>query len=146
MPNNQCNIFIISGESSGDLHGSYLMKSLKNINPDIHFSGIGGDLMKSQGLNSLVPLENMAIMGFVEVIKHLPFFMEVKKKVLNTIQKINFEHIILIDYPGFNLNLLPKIKTITTAKITYYIWRNETVEKANFEKMESILYLYRKDE
>lgn len=133
MPN-QCNIFIIAGESSGDIHGSYLMNSLSEVNPSVQFSGIGGELMKKQGLNSLVPLENMAVMGFVEVIKHLPFFMKVKNKVINTIQKTKFDHIILIDYPGFNLNLLPKIKAITNAKITYYIcpqiwaWKEKRID------------------
>ena len=56
MPDN-CKIFIIVGEISGDLHGSYLMKSLKKINPLIEFSGIGGDLMEANGLKSLVPLK-----------------------------------------------------------------------------------------
>lgn len=132
--NKAMNIFIIAGESSGDLHGSYLMESLKKINPNICFSGIGGKLMEAQGLNSLVSIEKMSVMGFIEVIKHLPFFMKVKKDVLEKISSIKFDHIILIDYPGFNLNLLPKIKNISLAKITYYIcpqiwaWKEKRIE------------------
>jgi lipid-A-disaccharide synthase len=128
------NIFIIAGESSGDLHGSYLMKSLKKMNPTISFSGIGGELMEMEGLNSLVNINKMSVMGFIEVIKHLPFFMKVKKNVLEKIKSIQFDHIILIDYPGFNLNLLPKIKNISSAKITYYIcpqiwaWKEKRIE------------------
>ena len=78
---NTCKIFILAGESSGDLHGGYLMKSLKKINPHIEFSGIGGSLMEAEGLNSIVPLNKMSVMGFVEVLKYLPFFMGLKKKV-----------------------------------------------------------------
>ena len=132
--NKEINIFIIAGESSGDLHGSYLMESLKKVNSNISFSGIGGKLMEAQGLNSLVSIEKMSVMGFIEVIKHLPFFMKVKKDVLEKISSIKFDHIILIDYPGFNLNLLPKIKNISSAKITYYIcpqiwaWKEKRIE------------------
>jgi len=131
---NTCKIFILAGESSGDLHGGYLMKSLKKINPQIEFSGIGGSLMEAEGLNSLVPLNKMSVMGFVEVLKHLPFFMGLKKKVLTKISQEQFTQIILIDYPGFNLNLLPKLKIITTAKITYYIcpqiwaWKEKRID------------------
>lgn len=129
-----CKIFILAGETSGDLHGSYLMKSLKKINPHIEFSGIGGSFMEAEGIYSLVPLNKMSVMGFVEVIKHLPFFMDLKKKVLEKITQEQFSQIILIDYPGFNLNLLPKLKNITTAKITYYIcpqiwaWKEKRIE------------------
>ena len=129
-----CTIFIIAGESSGDLHGSFLMKSLKEINPLIKFSGIGGSLMEAEGIKSLIPLKKMSVMGFVEVIKHLPFFMKVKHKVLEKIKNGNYDHIILIDYPGFNLNLLPKIKQISSSKITYYIcpqiwaWKEQRIE------------------
>ena len=131
---NTCKIFILAGESSGDLHGGYLMKSLKKINPQIEFFGIGGSLMEAEGLNSLVPLNKMSVMGFVEVLKHLPFFMGLKKKVLTKISQEQFTQIILIDYPGFNLNLLPKLKKITTAKITYYIcpqiwaWKEKRID------------------
>ena len=80
-----CNAFLITGESSGDLHGSYLMKSLKRQNPYIQFNGIGGKMMEEEGLKSLFPINKLAVMGFVEVIKHLHFFMKVKHKVLSTI-------------------------------------------------------------
>tara|TARA_B100001029_G_C15063817_1_gene461361 strand:- start:9476 stop:10597 length:1122 start_codon:yes stop_codon:yes gene_type:complete len=127
-------IFLIAGETSGDLHGSFLMQSLKNMNPKIHFEGIGGKMMEEKGLKSLFPIKKLEIMGFIEVIKHLPFLIKVKKKVISTISNGNFNHIILIDYPGFNLNLLPKLIKITNAKITYFIcpqiwaWKENRIE------------------
>lgn len=114
-------IFIIAGEASGDIHGGRLMNALKLICPDIHFNGIGGDKMKEEGLDSLFSIEQMAVMGFTEVIRHLPFFLKVRKKVIEQIQAENSQHVILIDYPGFNLNIAKKIKQTTNAQITYYI-------------------------
>ena len=91
-----CNIFIIAGESSGDLHGSFLMRSLKKINPNIKFDGIGGEMMENQGLKSLFPIEKLSVMGFTEIIKHLPFFLSVKKKVMTSVLRKEYKHIILI--------------------------------------------------
>ena len=68
------NIFIIAGEPSGDHHGARLMFQLKKQNPNITFSGIGGDNMEAEGLKSLFALDQLSVMGFIEVIKHLKFF------------------------------------------------------------------------
>ena len=70
--------FIIAGERSGDIHGGMLMNSLKKLNSNIEFSGIGGTSMEDAGLKSMFPINKMAIVGFVEVIKHLKFFKKVE--------------------------------------------------------------------
>ena len=67
-------IFILAGESSGDYHGSRLMHYMKRSNPEIEFIGIGGALMQSEGLQSLVALRKIAVMGFWEVFKKIFFF------------------------------------------------------------------------
>ncbi len=82
---NQC-FFIIAGERSGDIHGGMLMASIQKLNKNVNFIGIGGDSMKNVGLESLFPIQKMAIVGFVEVIKHLKFFKEVEKTVLENIK------------------------------------------------------------
>ena len=102
--------FIIAGERSGDIHGGMLMNSLKHLNPKIQFSGIGGESMENAGLQSMFPINKMAIVGFVEVIKHLKFFKEVETMVLKKIEEENPDRIILIDFPGFNLRIAKKIK------------------------------------
>ena len=71
---NSRNFFIIAGEQSGDIHGGMLMKSILKLDPSINFIGIGGQNMESHGLHSLAPIDKMAIVGFIEVIKHLNFF------------------------------------------------------------------------
>ena len=113
--------FIIAGEVSGDNHGASLIDAMKQINPSCIFSGIGGQQMESKGLASLFPLEKMSVMGFVEVLKHLRFFNDVEKTVLETIASERPERIILIDYPGFNLRLAKKVKSKFNIPITYYI-------------------------
>ncbi len=113
--------FIIAGEVSGDIHGALLMDAMRREDPTCVFSGIGGHQMESNGLSSLFPLKKMSVMGFVEVLKHLRFFKDVEKKVLEKIASEKPERIILIDYPGFNLRLAEKVKRKFNIPITYYI-------------------------
>ena len=66
-------IFIIAGESSGDLHGAGVMRELKGLDQSISFVGLGGERMAQQGLQSLIPIEKLAVMGFWEVAKNIFF-------------------------------------------------------------------------
>ncbi len=77
------NIFILAGEPSGDEYGAKLIQNLMAQESDLNFIGIGGPLMQKQGLKSIVPLEQMSVMGFFEIIKTLPFFLKLEKKILN---------------------------------------------------------------
>lgn len=120
MNNKMKKILIVAGEASGDLHGGNLVKSIKSINPDIHFLGIGGNNMKSAGVELLYHIDSMAFMGFVEVIKHIPFLRKVKKDLLAKVRESNVDAVILIDYPGFNLSLAKDLKKLNK-KIFYYI-------------------------
>ena len=113
--------FIIAGEQSADNHGASLMMAMLAQNPEIKFKGIGGKKMTNAGLNSLENIDKMAVMGFVEVIKHLRFFRNVTMKVLEEIDNCQPRQIILIDYPGFNLRMAKKIKGKFDIPITYYI-------------------------
>ena len=126
--------FIIAGEKSADNHGSYLMKAMLEKNPQICFVGIGGKNMINAGLNSLENLDKMAVMGFLEVIKHYYFFKKLINKIIEKINYYNPIQIILIDYPGFNLRLAKKIKQKIQIPISYYIspqiwaWKENRIE------------------
>ena len=113
--------FIIAGEQSADNHGNALMESIQKLDPRTTFVGIGGKKMIARGLISIENIDNLAIMGFIEILKHLPFFNKLKNKVLTEIKLIKPVQIILIDYPGFNLYLAKKIKKKFDIPITYYI-------------------------
>jgi lipid-A-disaccharide synthase len=113
-------IMIIAGEVSGDLIGGSLVKELKRIDSHLEILGIGGDKMKSSGMKLLYHIDQMAFLGFVEVIKHLPFIRKVQKNILRIIKEEKIRNVVLIDYPGFNLSIAKKLKAIGI-KIIYYV-------------------------
>ena len=113
-------IFFVAGEPSGDLHGSKLIKALKNIHPDITFIGHGGDRMKNAGMTIIEHVDNISIMGFFEVLKHLPKMVRLLASTKNFIENLQPDRIVLIDYPGFNLRLA-KYLSRSNIPITYFI-------------------------
>lgn len=113
-------LMIITGEVSGDLIGGALVKELKSFKSDFIITGVGGDKMQSAGMNLIYHTNQMAFLGFVEVVKHLPFIKEVQKKLLEVIKKDKINCVVLIDYPGFNLSIAKKMKPLGI-KIIYYV-------------------------
>ena len=98
-------IFISAGEESGDLHGAALARALRKRFPHARMLGLGGARMKAEGVELLAGLDQLAVMGFVEVIKHLGFFRGLMKRVFATLESERVDLVIPIDYPGFNLRL-----------------------------------------
>jgi len=113
-------LMIITGEVSGDLIGGSLIIELKSLNPDLEVTGIGGDRMKAAGMNLIYHTDQMAFLGFVEVVKHLPFIHHVQKKLIDKIKSDKISSVVLIDYPGFNLSIAKKLKPLGV-KIIYYV-------------------------
>ena len=114
-------IFLIAGETSGDLHGSAFLSSLKELSPHpLRFHGIGGPLMVRQGLKSIYPMELLSVVGVTEVVRQgahiLRAYMEVKRALKN----IRPSLVVLIDYPGFNLRVL-KLASQMGYPTMYYI-------------------------
>lgn len=98
-------IAIIAGEASGDLHGASLIKELKLLDKEIDIYGIGGDKMISNGMTAFYNIKEMSFLGFIEVVKHIPFIKKVKKDLIKLVQDKNINNVVLIDYPGFNLSI-----------------------------------------
>jgi lipid-A-disaccharide synthase len=111
---------IITGEVSGDLIGASLIMELKSLKPGLRVTGIGGDKMKSIGMDLIYHTDQMSFLGFVEVVKHLPFIRKVQKKLIDVIKKEEINCVVLIDYPGFNLSIAKKLKPLGV-KIIYYV-------------------------
>ena len=65
-------ILIVAGEASGDRHAAGLMKEAARLDPSLRFTGVGGAAMREAGLDSLFDAESIAVVGFLEVIRHLP--------------------------------------------------------------------------
>jgi len=127
-------IFWLAGENSGDLHASLVMHKLNEEIPFIRHFGIGGNRMKAEGLQQILPFERFAVMGFVEVIKHLAFFIKVEKTVRQLLKKEKPDLVILVDYPGLNLRIA-KIADDEKIDVLYFIapqfwaWKHKRVFK-----------------
>jgi lipid-A-disaccharide synthase len=120
--NNSSDFFIFAGEQSGDLHGSHLMKALKNDFPDVIMRGVGGPQMRSQGLKTIMQTEDFEVMGFTDVVLSLPKLWKQYYEVRHHILKIKPQAVVLIDYPGFNLRLASALrKQGYRGKIVQYI-------------------------
>ena len=98
-------IYIISGEASGDLHGSNLVKALKKQNSNLEIRAWGGDLMQSAGATIVKHIRDLAFMGFLEVILNLRTIIGNISFCKKDIEEFQPDAIILIDYPGFNLRI-----------------------------------------
>lgn len=122
MKTNKNNTFyFIAGEASGDLHGGALIKHLKSFNNQAVFFGIGGEKMEAEGMQSLLPMKEISVMGFVEVFKRMPFFLKLLDDVVSDVVRIKPKTVVLIDFPGFNLKLAKKLKKNTSVNIIYYV-------------------------
>jgi len=127
-------IFISAGELSGDIHGGNLVAAIRNEQPEISISAVGGDNMSSSGATLLYHIRETSFMGFVEVVRHLPFIYKLWKKTLRHIDQSKPDLVVLIDYPGFNLRLA-KAVTKRNIPVIYYIspqvwaWHQSRVKK-----------------
>lgn len=103
-------LYLIAGEVSGDFIGSKLMKSLKELNSDVRFEGIGGDKMSEEGLKSLFPISQIALMGFVEILPHIFRLKKLIKLTANDIVSKRPDALITIDSPGFTYRVASLVK------------------------------------
>lgn len=139
--------YIIVGEASGDLHASRLMMSLKEYDPIAEFRFIGGDLMSEVGGYRVRHCKDLAYMGFIPVLLHLPTIFRNMRMCKEDIVKWQPDVVILVDYPGFNLNIAKYVKKNTRIPVYYYIspkiwawkeWRIRSI-KRDVKEMFSIL-------
>lgn len=112
-------ILIVAGEASGDRHAADLVAALKNRIPNTEFIGVGGDQLQREGVKLLFHISQLAILGFVEIIKHIPLIRKVFKQIKKEASK-GIDAVILVDYPGFNLRLA-KILKKQGIPVIYYI-------------------------
>jgi len=126
--------YLIAGEASGDLHGSNLLKGLKQVDQNPEFRFWGGDLMKAQGGTLVKHYKETAIMGFFEVLMNLRTINRFLKECKQDIQNYNPDVVVLIDYPGFNLRIAKFTKSLGL-KTYYYIspkiwaWKESRIKK-----------------
>lgn len=127
-------IGIVAGEASGDLLGSHLMEALQQARPNLQFIGIGGARMQSAGLQVLFPMEKLAVMGYVEVLRHYREIVGIRSHLRAYFLNHRPALFIGIDAPDFNLDLELALKRKGIATIHYvspsiWAWRGERITK-----------------
>jgi lipid-A-disaccharide synthase len=98
-------IFLSAGEPSGDLHGARVADALLRRYPGAELYGLGGDRMAAAGVELLAHVDQLAVMGFAEVARHLPYFIGLMRRVRGELRGRRPDLLIPIDYPGFNMRL-----------------------------------------
>lgn len=111
---------ILAGEASGDMHGAGVVRALREKDPGITVSGMGGDRMQDEGMTLVVHCRDMAFMGFVEVVRNLPTVMRAERLLRAELERRRPEAVVLIDYPGFNLRFARHAKA-AGVRVFYYI-------------------------
>ncbi len=138
---------MIVGEASGDLHASRLMRSLRQYDAKAEFRFFGGDLMKAEGGTLVRHYRDLAYMGFIPVLLHLPTIFKNMSFCKRDIVEWNADVVILVDYPGFNLDIAKFLHKNTSIPVYYYIspkiwawkeWRVKSI-KRDVSEMFSIL-------
>jgi lipid-A-disaccharide synthase len=113
-------VLIIAGEASGDLHASGLATALKRIRPDLTLAGVGGVRMEQAGVTLVERAERIAVMGFVEVIRHVPRHYALLSQLKRRLKSGSVALLVVIDYPGFNMKLAAAAKD-AGVPVLYYI-------------------------
>ncbi|MBQ8714885.1 MAG: lipid-A-disaccharide synthase [Prevotella sp.] len=139
--------YLIVGEASGDLHASHLMLSLKKQDTQAEFRFFGGDMMTAVGGTRVRHYKELAYMGFIPVLLHLPVILRNMKMCQQDILQWQPDVVILVDYPGFNLKIAKFVKAKTQIPVYYYIspkiwaWKEYRIKniKRDVDELFSIL-------
>lgn len=139
--------YLIAGEASGDLHASRLMQSLRHEDPEAEFRFYGGDLMAKVGGTRVKHYSELAYMGFIPVLMHLPTILKNMRNAKRDISEWKPDVVILVDYPGFNLDIAKYVHAHKLCPVYYYIapkiwaWKEYRIKriKRDVDELFSIL-------
>jgi lipid-A-disaccharide synthase len=127
-------IALIAGEDSGDQLGAELIAALRRRYPDARFAGIGGARMQREGFESWYDIHELSVMGFAEVIRHLPRLLRLRKAILRRLLEARPDVVVGIDAPDFNLAIERRLKEAGLRTVHYvspsvWAWREKRAEK-----------------
>lgn len=128
-------IFIVAGEASGDNLGGRLMSALKRLTKDeVRFAGVGGPAMEAEGLKSLFPMNDLALMGLAEILPHLPRLIGRLRETVGAVEQLRPAAVVTIDSPGFSLRVAERVKRLGVPTIQYvapqlWAWHPERGKK-----------------
>jgi lipid-A-disaccharide synthase len=113
-------ILFVAGETSGDLHAAGVATAIRRRQPDRPLSGVGGSRMREAGVTLLEDVERMAVMGFVEVVRHIPRHWSLLRDLRRRLDRDGTGLVTLIDYPGFNMRVAERARA-RGVPVLYYI-------------------------
>ena len=114
-------IMIVASEASGDIHGAKVIKAVQQLSPGTTFIGVGGQRMSAAGCEILIPGEDLAVMGLIEVVGHLPVILRSLQTLKNVLHSdMRPDALVLIDSPEFNLRLAKYAKR-AGVPVLYYV-------------------------
>ena len=127
-------IAMVAGEASGDLLGSHLIEALRQNDPELRFTGIGGPKMQAAGMEILFPMEKLAVNGYVEVLRHYREIAGIRSKLRKQLISNPPDIFIGVDAPDFNLDLELALKkrgivTVHYVSPSIWAWRGERIHK-----------------
>lgn len=128
-------VFLVAGEPSGDVLGARLMAALRRLTGGhVRFAGVGGEAMRREGLASLFPIDDLAVMGFVEILPRLPRILSRLRDVERAVIATRPAVVVTIDAPGFNLRLARRLRPQGVRLVHYvapqlWAWRPERARK-----------------
>jgi lipid-A-disaccharide synthase len=111
---------MIAGETSGDLHAAAVADELRRLRPDLPLAGIGGERMERAGVTLIERSERLAVMGFVEVLRHVPRHYALLRRLRERLRSGRVAGVMLVDYPGFNMKLA-RAASEAGVPVLYYI-------------------------
>lgn len=98
-------VLLLAGEASGDHHGAAVARALKERIPGVRLEGLGGPAMAAEGVELMAGLDDLAVMGFAEVVRHLAFFWKLERRVKARLER-GVDLVVPVDYPGFNMRIM----------------------------------------
>jgi lipid-A-disaccharide synthase len=113
-------VMIVAGEPSGDMHAAAMVAAFRARRQDVHFVGVGGGRLAAEGVELLEHAERIAVVGFVEVIKHLPILRRLMNALRRRLDAGRVKLVVLIDYPGFNMRVAREARR-RGIPVLYYI-------------------------
>lgn len=127
-------IAMVAGEPSGDTLGAHLIKALRAHCPDARFTGIGGPKMQAAGFETMYPMDKLAVLGLVEVLRHFPELLRIRSQLTARLLREPPSVFIGIDSPDFNLDLEVRLKeagipTVHYVGPTIWAWRRGRIKK-----------------
>jgi lipid-A-disaccharide synthase len=146
MSNEKRHILIVAGEASGDLHGAALVREIKRLDPSVTVQGIGGKKMQEAGVDIIMSSSEIAVVGLTEVFSKRSNIIKARRDMRQLLKNASPDLLILIDFPGFNINLALTAKRCNVP-VLYYVspqlwaWASGRAKKlaARVDKMAVIL-------